>query len=108
MAAGTGTCARSAEPSGRSPPEYRDSFKNRRTIGAKLAAMKRGSSSKQPAKDRGWKPVRARFPERDNMPSGLLDLQRASWAPMLGLDERSVALDIRRSLETKTLVNPAR
>jgi len=25
---------------------------------------------------------------------GLLDLQRASWVPMLGLDERSVALDI--------------
>jgi ubiquinone/menaquinone biosynthesis C-methylase UbiE len=38
--------------------------------------------------------VRARFPERDNVRFGLLDLQRASWAPMLGLDERSVALDI--------------
>ena len=38
--------------------------------------------------------VRARFPERDNMTYGLLDLQRASWAPMLGLDQRSVALDI--------------
>jgi len=38
--------------------------------------------------------VRARFPENDNMIFGLLDPQRASWAPMLGLDERSVALDI--------------
>jgi ubiquinone/menaquinone biosynthesis C-methylase UbiE len=38
--------------------------------------------------------VRARFPEGDNMSFGVLDLQRASWAPMLGLNERSVALDI--------------
>jgi len=38
--------------------------------------------------------VRARFPEGDNMAVGLLDLQRASWAPMLGLDEQAVALDI--------------
>ncbi len=38
--------------------------------------------------------VRARFPEHDNMIGGLLDPQRASWAPMLGLDEKSVALDI--------------
>jgi len=38
--------------------------------------------------------VRSRFPEADNMRFGLLDLQRASWAPMLGLDEQSVALDI--------------
>ena len=53
MAAGTGACARSAEPNGLSPTVYRDSFKNRRTIGAKLAAMKRGGYSKQPAKDRG-------------------------------------------------------
>jgi len=38
--------------------------------------------------------IRARFPEGDNMMLGVLDLQRASWAPMVGLDERSVALDI--------------
>jgi len=38
--------------------------------------------------------VRARFPENDNMRFGLLDLQRASWAPMLGLDEQSTVLDI--------------
>ena len=38
--------------------------------------------------------VRARFPEHDNMIGGLLDPQRASWAPMLGLDEKSIALDI--------------
>jgi ubiquinone/menaquinone biosynthesis C-methylase UbiE len=38
--------------------------------------------------------VRARFPEKDNMRFGLLDPQRASWAPMLGLNEQSVVLDI--------------
>lgn len=38
--------------------------------------------------------VHARFAKDKNMLFGLLDLQRASWAPMLGLDERSVALDI--------------
>src|SRR5579864_8763737 len=38
--------------------------------------------------------VRARFPENDNMIFGFLDPQRASWAPMLGLDENSTALDI--------------
>jgi len=38
--------------------------------------------------------VRTRFPEKDNMIFGLLDPQRASWAPMLGLDEKSTALDI--------------
>lgn len=38
--------------------------------------------------------VRTRFPENDNMRFGLLDLQRASWAPMLGLDEQSSVLDI--------------
>ena len=38
--------------------------------------------------------VRARFPESDNMRFGLLDLQRASWAPMLELDEQSTVLDI--------------
>ena len=38
--------------------------------------------------------VRARFPAKDNMIFGLLDPQRASWAPMLGLDDKSVALDI--------------
>ena len=38
--------------------------------------------------------VRARFPESDNMRLGLLDLQRASWAPMLELDEQSTVLDI--------------
>jgi ubiquinone/menaquinone biosynthesis C-methylase UbiE len=38
--------------------------------------------------------VRARFPEKDNMRFGLLDLQRASWAPMLGLDDQSTVLDI--------------
>ena len=47
------------------------------------------------ARQRSWKEVvRARFPENDNMFFGLLDLQRASWAPMLGLDEKSRALDI--------------
>ncbi len=38
--------------------------------------------------------VRARFPENDNMIFGFLDPQRASWAPMLGLDEKSTAVDI--------------
>jgi len=38
--------------------------------------------------------VRARFSEEDGMISSLLGLQRASWAPMLGFDQRSVALDI--------------
>ncbi len=38
--------------------------------------------------------VRSRFPENDNMIFGLLDPQRAAWAPMLGLDEKSTALDI--------------
>jgi ubiquinone/menaquinone biosynthesis C-methylase UbiE len=38
--------------------------------------------------------VRARFPEKDSMRIGLLDLQRASWAPMLGLDQQSTVLDI--------------
>ncbi len=38
--------------------------------------------------------VRASFSNDQDMQFGLLDLQRASWAPMLGLDERSVALDV--------------
>jgi SAM-dependent methyltransferase len=38
--------------------------------------------------------VRTHFPKDDNMRFGLLDLQRASWAPMLGLDEQSTVLDI--------------
>ena len=38
--------------------------------------------------------VRSYFSNDKNMQSGLLDLQRASWVPMLGLNERSVALDI--------------
>ncbi len=38
--------------------------------------------------------VRTRFADDEDMRRGLLDLQRASWAPMLGLDERSVALDV--------------
>ena len=38
--------------------------------------------------------VCARFPEKHNMRFGLLDLQRASWAPMLGLNEQSTVLDI--------------
>jgi ubiquinone/menaquinone biosynthesis C-methylase UbiE len=47
------------------------------------------------ARKRSWvEAVRARFPENDNMFFGLLDPQRASWAPMLGLNEKSVALDI--------------
>ena len=47
------------------------------------------------ARKRSWvEAVRARFPENDNMFFGLLDPQRASWAPMLGLDEKSTALDI--------------
>ena len=42
---------------------------------------------------RSWPAVRARCPG-DNMTFGLLDLERASWVAMLGLDELSVALDI--------------
>ena len=38
--------------------------------------------------------VRTHFPKDDNMRFGMLDLQRASWAPMLGLDEQSRVLDI--------------
>jgi|SRR5579862_6713847 len=38
--------------------------------------------------------VRARFPEKDNMRFGLLDLQRASWAPMLGIGPESTVADI--------------
>ncbi|HZQ93804.1 MAG TPA: class I SAM-dependent methyltransferase [Candidatus Sulfotelmatobacter sp.] len=38
--------------------------------------------------------VCARFPPGDNMRFGLLDLQRASWAPMLGLNAKSVVADI--------------
>ena len=38
--------------------------------------------------------IRARFPEGHGMAIGLLDLQRASWATMLGLDAQSVALDV--------------
>ena len=38
--------------------------------------------------------VRVHFPDDEDMTVSLLDLQRASWAPMLGLDQRSVALDI--------------
>jgi len=47
------------------------------------------------ARKQSWtKAVRALFPNDENMSLGLLDLQRASWAPMLGLDARSVALDV--------------
>ena len=47
------------------------------------------------ARKQSWeKAVRARFTNDENMTLGLLDLQRASWAPLLGLDERSVALDV--------------
>ena len=47
------------------------------------------------ARQGSWREaVRARFPEKDNMRFGLLDPQRASWAPMMGLDEHSRALDI--------------
>ncbi len=45
-------------------------------------------------KDSWVEAVRARFPEEDDMTSNILDLRRASWAPMLGLDEQSVVLDI--------------
>jgi ubiquinone/menaquinone biosynthesis C-methylase UbiE len=38
--------------------------------------------------------VRTRFTEGDDMRIGLLDLQRASWASMLGLSAQSVALDV--------------
>lgn len=38
--------------------------------------------------------VRVHFPDDEDMTVSLLDLQRASWAAMLGLDERSVALDV--------------
>jgi ubiquinone/menaquinone biosynthesis C-methylase UbiE len=47
------------------------------------------------ARQGSWKDaVRSRFPENDNMRFGLLDLQRASWAPMLGLSEHSTVVDI--------------
>jgi ubiquinone/menaquinone biosynthesis C-methylase UbiE len=47
------------------------------------------------ARKESWaKAVQAHFPNDENMRLSLLDLQRASWAPMLGLDERSVALDV--------------
>lgn len=47
------------------------------------------------ARKEGWaEAVRARFPENDGMIIGLLDPQRASWAPMLGLDEQSRVLDV--------------
>ena len=50
-----------------------------------LEAARRGS----------WEDVvRTRFAQDDNMRFGLLDLQRASWAPMLGIDKRSTVLDI--------------
>src|SRR6266853_6642651 len=49
----------------------------------------------QAARQGSWvAAVRARFPEKDNMTFGLLDLQRASWAPMLGIDGQSTVLDI--------------
>jgi len=38
--------------------------------------------------------IRTRFTGNDNMRLGLLDLQRASWGPMLGLDEQSTVLDV--------------
>jgi len=38
--------------------------------------------------------VRSHFPEDSNMRFGLLDPQRASWAPMLGLNQGSTVLDI--------------
>src|SRR5947209_1093237 len=38
--------------------------------------------------------VRSHFAEETNVALSVLDLQRASWAPMLGFDKRSVALDI--------------
>lgn len=38
--------------------------------------------------------VRARFGLDTNMIYSMLDFQRASWVPMLGLDESAVALDI--------------
>jgi len=38
--------------------------------------------------------VRARFPDGNDMRIGLLDPQRASWAPMVGIDEQSTVLDI--------------
>ena len=38
--------------------------------------------------------VLGRFSKDANMHHGLLDLQRASWAPALGIDEDSVILDI--------------
>jgi ubiquinone/menaquinone biosynthesis C-methylase UbiE len=47
------------------------------------------------AREESWREaVRARFHGDEDMLLGLLDFQRASWAPMLGLDERSVVLDV--------------
>jgi ubiquinone/menaquinone biosynthesis C-methylase UbiE len=66
-------------------PTYYWGEVNRNAAGELLEAARKGS----------WvDAVRSRFPEGDNMIFGLLDLQRASWIPMLGLDERSVALDV--------------
>ncbi|MGH9393377.1 MAG: class I SAM-dependent methyltransferase, partial [Terriglobales bacterium] len=42
--------------------------------------------------------VEARFPEGDDMRISILDLQRASWLPLLGLDAGAVALDIGSGL----------
>jgi ubiquinone/menaquinone biosynthesis C-methylase UbiE len=47
------------------------------------------------AREGSWaEAIRARFPAGHGMTFGVLDLQRASWATMLGLDDRSVALDV--------------
>jgi ubiquinone/menaquinone biosynthesis C-methylase UbiE len=49
----------------------------------------------QAARSGSWKQaVQTRFSQGDDMWFGVLDLQRASWAPLLGLDDRSVVLDI--------------
>lgn len=47
------------------------------------------------AREGSWvEAVQTRFPHGHQMSIGLLDLQRASWATMLGLTDRSCALDI--------------
>ena len=54
------------------------------------------------ARNGSWvEAVRAGFPDGE-MSGSLFDLQRASWLPMLGLDERSVALDIGSGYGTIT------
>jgi SAM-dependent methyltransferase/uncharacterized protein YbaR (Trm112 family) len=76
----TGGIPRFLQPSGDDCDEV-----SRSEAGELLEAARKGS----------WvEAVRARFSEGDDMTIEVLDLQRASWLPMMELDEDSVALDI--------------